>query len=289
LCFGAKGILEGNFPIPLPHMTEKFHERFNIPFSMDEAKRRFINRAGNEIFRKNEWNRTFHQLLLRAVATTLGEVFLIVKDFRDYIKEDFSNSLQGIEGIYSFLEGVLPNELKGFDTRVQEIINFSEYDLGIRWESGRFYPTGAKLLDDSLVNESLKWLRVKSFQTVFTPFEKALDHLLRARSKPELLADVITDAYEAMEALAKVVTGKDQALDANQDAFLKLICASEEYKQILHESLRKYRSFAHKFRHGAATPEKKPSIGYAEAESFIYLTGLFIRLVISSGFFPATP
>ena len=56
--------------------------------------------------------------------------------------------------------------------------------------------------------------------------------------------------------------------------------ASEGYKGILKECV----SNAHKARHGAATPEKKPEISYPEAESFVYLTGIFIRLTISAGF-----
>ena len=38
---------------------------------------------------------------------------------------------------------------------------------------------------------------------------------------------------------------------------------------------------ARNFRHGAGTPEKKPTVSYPETESFLYLTGIFIRLVIS--------
>jgi hypothetical protein len=160
----------------------------------------------------------------------------------------------------------------------------SEVDLGVGWRGGKFYPTGAKVLDDALVNDVLAWLTKATYLTVRQPFEKSLNHLLRARANPELLSDVITDAYEALEAFAKIVAGNDQTLDANQETFLARICASDEYKQILGECLKKYRPFAHKFRHGASSPEKKPSISYAEAESFVYLTGLFIRLVISSGF-----
>ena len=31
-------------------MAEKFHERFDIEVGLDEAKRRFVNRAHNRIF-----------------------------------------------------------------------------------------------------------------------------------------------------------------------------------------------------------------------------------------------
>jgi hypothetical protein len=125
--------------------------------------------------------------------------------------------------------------------------------------------------------ESLKWLREKNYRTVLAPFEKGLEHLLRARAKAELLSDVVTDSYEALEALGKILTGKDKTLDANRELFLSKVNASDEYKRILHQ----YCEYAHNFRHGAIDPTKKPSITYSEAESFVYLTGIFLRLAIS--------
>jgi hypothetical protein len=79
------------------------------------------------------------------------------------------------------------------------------------------------------------------------------------------------------------VCGNEKTLDANRELFISKVRASEEYRRILKE----YTDFAHNFRHGASAPEKKPSLSYAEAESFIYLTGLFIRLVISASFTPS--
>jgi hypothetical protein len=43
-----------------------------------------------------------------------------------------------------------------------------------------FVRTGAKLLDDELVNASLKWLREEKYENVLKPFEKALQHLLES-------------------------------------------------------------------------------------------------------------
>ncbi len=51
-------------------------------------------------------------------------------------------------------------------------------------------------------------------------------------------------------------------------AFISQVKGSEAYKRVLRE----YVDFAHNFRHGVSAPEKKPSLTYAETESFVYLT-----------------
>lgn len=187
---------------------------------------------------------------------------------------DFNETLRVLEALNVALPGFR------IGTEIQTLLSMSEVDLGVRWEAGCFLPSGAKLLDDALVNEPLHWIREKGYVTVLVPFEKALGHLVRGKAQPELLTDVVTNAYEAVEALGKIVTGKDAKLDAIQQEFLAKLKASDDYKKILKE----YIAFAHKFRHGAVAPEKKPSLAYAETESFVYLTGVFIRLAISAGF-----
>jgi hypothetical protein len=71
---------------------------------------------------------------------------------------------------------------------------------------------GAALLDQKLVNDTLHWLRGAGYDSVLKPFEKGLHHLLEAHIKKDGLSDVITDMYEAVEALAKKVTGRDKDL-----------------------------------------------------------------------------
>ena len=52
--------------------------------------------------------------------------------------------------------------------------------------------------------------------------------------------------------------------------------ASDGYKKILKE----YVAYGCDFRHALEAGEKRPQISHKEAETFIYLTGLFIRLAM---------
>ena len=132
-------------------------------------------------------------------------------------------------------------------------------------------------MDERLVNESLRWLSEPKYSTVYDPFGKALAHFVESEGKPQLLTVVIRDMYEALEALAKIITGRySKDLSANRDIFISEVRASEHYKRLLKE----YISYANEFRHAARGPGAKPVPSRSEVESFIYLTGLFVRLAM---------
>ena len=61
---------------------------------------------------------------------------------------------------------------------INYILALSEVDLGIRWckhkRKGLFLSSGAKPLDDKLVNDVLAWLADSKFDTVVRPFRKEL-------------------------------------------------------------------------------------------------------------------
>jgi hypothetical protein len=163
------------------------------------------------------------------------------------------------------------------ETLIRRLLNESEVDLGIRWESGQSIRSGATLLDEKLVNDQLHWIRACGYETVRLPFEKGLGHFLHASARPELLSDVITDMYEAVEALAKIVTNRpDRDLSANRELFLSKVKASDEYKQLLKD----YIDYANRFRHAGQEGRPRPDLSAKETESFIYLTGVFIRLAV---------
>jgi hypothetical protein len=161
---------------------------------------------------------------------------------------------------------------------ITDILARSEVDLGVRWKSGRFLRTGARSLDNQLVNDPLHWLTDPKLETVRTPYAKGLEHYLRAIRDPQVLPDVVTDMYEALEALAKIVTGRDKDLSANRESFIRAVGASDQYKILLKD----YIAYANTFRHGAGEDKPKPALSAGEVESFIYLTGIFIRLAMQA-------
>ncbi len=266
-------------------MTEKFNERFNITTDIDEAKRRFVNRVNNRIFNGLLIDHSRDEMngVIDGIATKLGEEHITLYggsylgEIKEYTKNDFYKELQALEASFEFVKRDNESLTILIDAEIVLILNDSEVDLGVEWIDGLFYRRGAKLLDEKLVNENLHWLREQKFQNVLEPYSKALDHLMRADKYPELLSDVITDVYEALEAMAKIITGIDRDLSANQERFIKEVKASKKYKEIL----RIYIDYANDFRHAVIQGDTKPILLYSEVESFVYLTGIFLRLAMS--------
>src|SRR5205085_4653646 len=201
----------------------KFHERFNIEFGIEEVKRRFVNRAENRIFEEVYYRESPSQRsrIRREIAYELGIEYRSTLDFKIYIGTDFYRWLQAIEAFYR-----VSSYRASIGTIIESLLKDSEMDLAIRWENGRFIRSGAKLLDENLVNEPLHWLTDSKYMSVLAPYSKGLEHYLQATKRPELLSDVITDMYEALEALSKIITGRDSKdLSANAQLFLKEIKA----------------------------------------------------------------
>ena len=255
-------------------MTKEFHERFNIEVHQEEARRRFMNRAYNKIFTPLSAKEREHECarIKAAVVDALGEFHLSTTWFTKYVGMDFRKMLIALEVWYRQQH---ENQKERADKLLNSLVEGAETDIGIKWSEGKFLPTGAGLLDDALVNENLRWLRAGGHQSVIAPFEKGLRHYLDAEFRAELLHDVVTDMYEALEAMARVVTGRqNHDLSANAELFVAKLDVSGEYRELL----KTYISYANRFRHAVAEGTSKPKITRSEAESFMYLTGVFVRL-----------
>lgn len=265
-----------------PEVPHRFHDRFNIEVNLEEVRKRFMNRIVNLMevgfpyveFGGIDANVTSHSDERREIAIALGIKFRWDLRFSDYIDGDFLKCLLALEALYQAL--VRPPKQEKLNKLVEYALSQSETDLGARWRKGIFLPSGAKLLDEALVNENLKWLSEVGYHNVLAPFEKGLRHFLEAHRQPERLADTITDMYEALEAVAKVVTGRDRDLSGNAESFISKLKLSGYYKKMLKD----YISYANEFRHAVEEgKERKPPLPQ-EVEAFIYTTGLFLRLTI---------
>ncbi len=256
----------------------KFHQRFtNIDVGTDEARRRFINRILYILFPR------YPGILgdqLQLASRALGEPASSLYDFEKVIRNDFYRMLDMLER----LNTVLPDEYRkggggrltasDLSEQIQQELDSADIDLEIEWRKGKFYPRGARLLDDKLVDDPLEWLKYRGIPAVYEPFTKALDHFLRAGKDKRFLSDSITDAYDALEAMAKEVCDKDKNFDDIREQFISKINASQEFKRIAKE----ISFYAHAFRHGASESKPKPEPTIAEVEAFIYTVGILIRL-----------
>jgi hypothetical protein len=267
---------------PIP----SFHQRFNIQVNADDVRARFIKRTLNMIngvlplLERTLLDRDkpgYVREALIHVATRLGVEYKWDKLFSDYAGTDFHSCLLALESLYQYFSQTESKEYaERVDSSIRPAISLMETDIGIEWRDGAFWPSGAKLLDEALVNENLKWLADKGYHDVLSPFEKGLRHFMEAQQKPERLGDTVTDIYEAIEALAKAVTGRDKDLSSNAELFISKLELSDYYKKMLKD----YIDYANDYRHAAKLGGKKKPLIRNEVEAFIYTSGLFIRLAV---------
>jgi hypothetical protein len=257
-----------------------FYQRFGLKFDVGEARRRFVNRVFNRILdehvseiAKDRPSITID--LLRAIHDDFGEggpvkdFFPFLTNISGYTKRDFDSVLRSIELLWE-----IHPHASWDDSIVSNIIERAEAPLGITFRLGKFYPLADPVLDEALVVAPLRKLTSAGYQAVANPFEKALRHLIAGQQDKTRLGDAITDSYEALEAITRIVTGNSERLEKNIRTFVSKLGVSDEYQTILKNCAH----YAHRFRHSPTANLPRPQISYKEAESFVYLTGSFIRL-----------
>ena len=128
------------------------------------------------------------------------------------ISDDFWLNVQVMEAFYY----TFTSRQDDVSKVIKKILSLSEVDLGIRWHQGCFLPSGSPLLDEKLVNDVLNYLQPKKYEGVLKPFRKGLEDLLHSIKTSSRLADVVTEMYESLEALAKIVTARGKTGTSRQ-------------------------------------------------------------------------
>lgn len=263
-----------------------FHERFGIEVNFEEAKLRFVYRVLNAIDVKMSGLASEHEYPYRyrdemiCVANALGEEASGASPFKYYTGTDFNKLLLCLEALYAALKEYKsfgsPWEAENLDNIIKWALSVSEVDLNVEWDNGVFKKRGAELLDYHLVREPMKWLADTKYINVLQPFQKGLKDYLEATRDPVKFSDTITDIYEALEALAKIICENNRDLSANRELFINKLRLSRYYGKMLSD----YIEYANDYRHGAEPSKIRANPNPNEVEAFIYTTGLFIRLVI---------
>ena len=279
-------------------MPDPFYARFNIDVPIDEARRRFVNRVANRvrmIASALSFDDTLDPLLWE-IEATLGEshsrqiehgiygVPTFVERWCEIVGDDFLRCLHALEGFYrgipaaSLMGGYTP-PVGALNDAIRETLAESECDVGVSWENGIFTRKGAEILDEKLINESLRWLADPKYQNVLLPFQKGLSHFLEGTKNPQQYGNAVTDMYEALEAIARIVTDKPaRDLSALREEFIAKLRLPEAHKTML----KQYIDYGCDFRHAVQMGQIRTWPLEHEAENFVYMTGLFVRLAIQA-------
>jgi len=205
------------------------------------------------------------------------KVFRETKDFRDYIKRVqilfwALEKSQEIDKINSFYEDFC------------EILEMSP-SIGISAQKINnqvvLYPSGAKLLDEKIINMDLLWL--SDFPEVQELFEKSLADFLNFSGEKAEARSILDGLRTSLEVLLKDILNNDKPLEKNAKE-IKLWLKTKNVHPNIRNSvgifthLENYIRFMNDVKH----PNQDINYSKNEIEHMIYQTGIFIRLIIET-------
>ncbi len=266
-----------------------FNQLHGVKDNIDDERRRFVQRVNQLLFHEVDTirSREFrYGQVLEALCFEVGcnfeDLWRRAHRWRDHFRleetppeirslteDDFETTLMVLMTLYRVFQACHNNHIQWLEDQVQLILSRSTRDLGIRWKDGLFYPSGPEELDKPLVEQILTWL--DEYPNEKKDYRNALEHY----STDGSLADVVKACYCAIEGIARNILNNSRTLDKNKDEILGRMGLSDGWKAILGTYVR----YAHDFRHASVD---RHTITKAEAEGYLYMTGLLIRLMIES-------
>ncbi len=259
-------------------MLKEIYNRLGISSSLEEEHQRFYQRILLTFEELNskllDYGSDFDEIL-NEVCFNLGKENK--GSFENILEnETLEEYLIACEVILSVLSSLYDKVIYDFfSSRINRAIENSILDLGVIFDkkNDKFIIKGAKELDEKLILEPLDWL--ENYPIVKKSFSGALEEYLK-KDYP----DAITKAYSSLESLVKTFLDSDKRLDSLIPDLLKTLNFTKEWQSILVN----YSKYAHEFssRHGKKENKKSSPAEPIQAESYIYFTGLIIRIIIQS-------
>lgn len=143
-----------------------------------------------------------------------------------------------------------------------------------RGKTAILYPSGARLLDEAVVETNLIWLA--RYPSVLKPFEEALK--LYMAKDPKQYRSMLDSLRFALEQMVRVVLNNQRSLENQKEEFLRWlndhgvhVHIGGMYHDLLFGGFTRYQNDAVKHQENQYTQ--------AEVEFVLYATGTFLRLI----------
>jgi hypothetical protein len=134
-----------------------------------------------------------------------------------------------------------------------------------------FYPAGAKLLDQGLVNDVLDWLN--DYRAAHDSFTAALNKY----SERAYRRNIVDDLRLALEALLRDILHNERSLENQQrevGAYLKAKNVPREISNMFWQLVDYYSKYQNRY------AKHDDQVGEYELEFVLYLTGTFMRFLL---------
>jgi hypothetical protein len=175
------------------------------------------------------------------------------------------------------LESVTHGNLDYCCRQIQNALDLSPgimIRLARHGKTATLYPTGARLLDEAVVESNLIWL--SRYPSVLKPFEEALK--LYLAKDPNQYRNMLDNLRFALEQMLRAVLSNQKSLENQKEEFLRWLKQHDVhgrigsmYHDLLFGGFAGYQNDAVKHQEDKYTP--------AEIEFVLYATGTFLRLI----------
>jgi|SRR5579872_84125 len=136
------------------------------------------------------------------------------------------------------------------------------------------YPSGARLLDESVVETNLIWLA--RHPAVLKPFEEALK--IYMAKDPKQYRSMLDSLRFSLEQMVRIVLNNQKSLENQKEEFLRWLSAhgvhvhiGSMYHELLFGGFSRYQN--------EAVKHQEDQYAEAEVEFVLYATGTFLRLI----------
>jgi hypothetical protein len=259
-------------------MFKEFNNRFGITSTADEERAKFVERVitfldqfTSSLLDHEAYKRLFNTVCIqfgknpKDLTISLGG-YSSISDLYEISGKDFLSILK----LWTAIRAYYREDLRIaslLDEAIIPIIEKSEADLQIRYTSGQFYPGKEKLIDKELIDFSLNVL------SIYPDEDKDLRIALQNYSANNKYG-IVEYCYRCMEGIGRKILGNNKTLIDNKAELLKKISAADNWKRILSN----YIEFGNDY--GRHASKNRHLLTDKEAEAYLYMTALLIRLVV---------
>ena len=266
-----------------------FYKRWNIDLNEKERWQSFRNRVlnsymkiGRAISYSSEMENEFFELIgIHKRPANIFDFNVLENELSksptyNYLFDtnDMKGFILGIQAVF-WLKELTKAQKKDFLIGIQEAVSITGVPLGIKQTESEiiFYPEGAKLLDEKLINDNLDWLSAhpKSYET----FKMSLMEIgIQGKER-----NVVDHLRLSLELLLKDIFNNGKSLE-NQKSdignYLKSKNISPEISNLLERVLDYYAKYQNnKAKHDCAVLS-------SEVEFILYLTGTVMRFLLTN-------
>ena len=262
---------------------EEYYKRWNFELDINDRWNDFKNRVLNsymEIFKnmkfdyRNEF-KLYMGIYIKPDIISNIDFFSDNDPVYNYFASstDVKKFVLGIEVIFK-LKTITITKKEKFLNEIKDIIVITGVPLEIKnvEQDIFFYPFGAKLLDEKLINDNLNWL--SQYPKTYEAYKNAL--LNYDKNGEE--RNVVDNLRLALELLLKEVLKNRKSLENQKNEignYFKLNNVNVEIANMFNTILSYYTNYQNdKAKHNNSVSSK-------EVEYILYLTGTFIRFVLT--------